>query len=433
MKYTEEQCIKLAKLLNYLKTNNTYWAKKLDKWGNITLENVKEVYEAINVISKKEILQNLSDYLDYGFTRCFSNTRELEQYLLETKDLSNDNYKYFIQAQSNWIIETTTGTTGKPFPVVKSRKEIMIAGNNLLKCRRMYFEQATLDNGFLLAHEVDPKIKKMDFRSKSSKMHEVIDYYLEKKPQWMFVSANSLKKLTKAMLEYRTDEVREISLKFIEVTGAKLYDDDKIVINELFNCPIVNQYGCREAWNIAYECKAGNMHLNNDNILVDLVDEKGNSIDRVDCVGEVVITNLAAKVTPIIKYYLGDYASFSNKKCECGCEKPIIELKNGRKSERLVNTKYFGSHVFRIILRVLYFHKNIRYERVKIIQDQPYHLSVYIEECNNRKGFEEEFVEVSNNVIDNFYMFDISYYYEYPFENEEQFLKEQIFLCKLEG
>lgn len=168
-------------------------------------------------------------------------------------------------------------------------------------------------------------------------------------------------------------------------------------------------------------------------MIVDLVNEKGEIIEEEGKVGEVVITNLFNKTMPLIKYYLGDLAKISYNYCECGLKTPVIILEEGRKSERLVNTKYFGTTVFRKVLRNLYFHDNITdIKRVKIVQDRDYHLSVYIDKViANDKHFEERFLFRSRYfILECFDKFSITYNYFYPFEREDSILKEQIFISK---
>ena len=325
----------------------------------------------------------------------------------------------------------TTGTTGTPFPVVLNQKEEFIASKYLIQKRREHYRQANLSNGFLLAHEVDKNIRKMNYRAANSDMHEVIDYFIEMNPKWIFVSVNSLKRFVSAILKYRFDEVKQIDIKFIEITGAKLYKEDEELVRKVFKCPIVNQYGCREAWYIAYQCPCGNLHVNTDNLLIDIIDKNGRIITQENKIGEVIVTNLYAKTMPFIKYYLGDYASISSKKCSCGNESPILFLNGGRASEQLKNTKCNGSEVFRQVLRVLYFKKNVRYNKIYIIQDDEFHISVYIDLLSERQEFEQKFLEVSKAIIDGFDLFLVTFLYDQSFEKKDTFLKEPIFICKI--
>ena len=431
MRHKKEQYQLLINLLNYLKKNNLYWKEKLMEYNEITEANIEHIYNILEVTNKKDILENLYHYMDPDFTKNFSDITSLKEYLLSVSELSNNNDRTMQKNGRQWVIQTTTGTTGKPFPVVMNPMEEFVAAKFLMKKRKEHYKQACISNGFLLAHEVDPAITKMDYRSEKSNMHEVIDYFIEKKPKWMFVSVNSLKRLVSAIMKYRLNDVKKIDVKFIEITGAKLYHEDEKEIRKVFTCPLINQYGCRESWYIAYECPCGKLHINTDNLIIDVVDKKGQVISNEGKTGEVVVTNLNTKTMPFVKYHLGDYAYITQEKCLCGNEGPIIYLDGGRVSERLKNTKYNGSEVFRKVLRVLYFKKNIRYNKVYIVQDGEFHLSIYIDLLSDRYEFEKKFIEVSNIIIDEFKAFSVSFIYDQIIQEKSNFLKEQIYVCKV--
>lgn len=435
MKFNNKQYKKLINLLKYLKDNNIYWNQKLKNYSDdiINIDNIDEIYKKIDVINKSDILDDFDIYLDKKVLDCFDGDgKRMKEYLLNTNDLNKNHDKKIVGGKTNFMVETTSGTTGKPFPIVKNTSERIIAANYLLKCRRKHYSEATINNAFLLAHEVDEYLKSTDYLNEKSDMKEVVDYFIEKKPKWVFVTANTIKRFTRAIKKFNKEsEIGDVGVEFIEVTGAKLEDTERREIEDIFKAPIRNQYGCREVWNIAYECKCKKLHINDSNLLVDLVDENGNMIYNENEVGEVVITSLYNKTTPFIKYYLGDYASISYQKCECGNTSPILNLHGGRKTEKLINTPYFGTAVFRRVLRVLYFNKGIRYEKIKIIQDDQYHLSIYLYKCSDFDLFKEKFIEISSVMIENFDNFKVDFHLEYPFPNENRFLKEVIFISKI--
>lgn len=438
MRYSEKQLEKLISLLIYLKHNNVYWEEKLRKYNNedINLYSIRNIYKEIQVVTKKEIINNLNRYLDKTFYNdilgIINENIGIERYLLDVAGLTK-NHDRSIECDSGnkYYIEMTSGTTGKPFAIVKNASERFVGANYLLKCRRRHCKEATIQNGFLLAHEVDEYLKNINYLHEDFDMKEIVDYLISKKPKWMFVTANTLKRLMDAIINYgKEQEVKKIGIEFIEVTSAELLDDEKNMVEKIFGTNTRNQYGCREVWNIAYECPCGKLHVNNYNLIVDLVDIEGNIIDENNKIGEVVVTSLFNNITPFIKYYIGDYAYFSEEKCECGQDSPILVLCGGREIDKLKNTKYFGSAVFRKVLRVLFF-KGFKYNRIKIIQDGEYHLSVYVEKCQEYEKFIEKFIEIASILIDNFDEFKIDFFNEYPFIEENRFLKEQTFECRI--
>ena len=59
------------------------------------------------------------------------------------------------------------------------------------------------------------------------------------------------------------------------------------------------------------------MHLRENDILAEIVDQAGNPLPA-GCWGELVITTLQAEAMPLIRYRTGDYTRFYAEPCPCG-------------------------------------------------------------------------------------------------------------------
>ena len=125
---------------------------------------------------------------------------------------------------------------------------------------------------------------------------------------------------------------------------------------------------------------------------------------------------------------MGDYAKIKHTKCSCGNCSPIIELTGKRKANKLKNTEYFGDDIFRRVLRAIYIGCKITYDKIRIIQDKDYHITVYVSGCNNFSFFKERFIAISNEIIDGFTNFSVSFSEHYNFDIRQDFLKETTFI-----
>ena len=85
---------------------------------------------------------------------------------------------------------------------------------------------------------------------------------------------------------------------------------------------------------MGYECRQGQMHLNADWIIFEPVDADHNPIPDGQLSDRLLITNLANRVMPIIRYELGDRLTFSPDPCPCGITLPVVTLE-GRTDETL--------------------------------------------------------------------------------------------------
>lgn len=137
--------------------------------------------------------------------------------------------------------------------------------------------------------------------------------------------------------------------RFLEKTGVTLASPVRCVITtaELltpqqqrllesqFRCQVFNEYGCGEVGVIASQCENGSLHVNSENLLVEILD--GDRPCRAGELGEIVVTELNNRAMPLIRYRLGDFAAFSEKPCLCGRGLPVIEQIMGRAYDFVYN------------------------------------------------------------------------------------------------
>ena len=91
-----------------------------------------------------------------------------------------------------------------------------------------------------------------------------------------------------------------------------------------------DKYGSREFSGIAYQCEQQNgYHIVAENYIVEIL--KDGQPVKPNETGEVVITDLNNKCTPLIRYKIGDLAvAADNQPCKCGRGLPKIKKIQGR-------------------------------------------------------------------------------------------------------
>ncbi|GKX68381.1 hypothetical protein [Inconstantimicrobium mannanitabidum] len=424
---------RLLNLINKLKNNNPYF-KEYFKDFDINLENIESIYDSLPIINKAEVEHNLREYIVSDFKSELGQD-ELLKLFHDMSDISWNHDRTIVDGNKKWILETTTGTTGKPFTVLKNQIEKFTESKYLMKCRRNVSDEILWDNGFLLLEPRDEYLKKC-FRDVNKKSHfNIMKHLGESEAKWLLATALQIRKLFDSILENNYGEqISRIPIKLVETTSQKLFPDEIESMKKVFkSATFLSQYGCREFWNIAYECKCGKMHVNNDYLRVDLIDDHGKIIRDEGIVGEVIVTSYAHLSMPFFKYYLGDRGKMHYGECECGNCAPWIELQPGRDKQKLVNTDYYGSEVYRKILRYINFHMSyIDIQKIKIIQTEDYKLVVYaVVNEQYKKKFEDEFIKNSIYNIQGFNKFNVEFVYEYPFIDDDRALKNEIFENKL--
>jgi len=132
-------------------------------------------------------------------------------------------------------------------------------------------------------------------------------------------------------------DLKSLKLKAIICTAEKMYPHHLELFNEVFDCPVVDEYGSSETGIIAFQCKEGNMHLMTDHLCIEFLDENDMQVDAGE-LGRVVVTDLATLAMPLLRYDIGDIGKPSAKKCSCGVNLPLMEIVEGRK-EDFIRTK----------------------------------------------------------------------------------------------
>lgn len=394
MKYIEMNNFeKLKQLLSYIQSNVDFYKNKFqNKYSNINSEaELLRELKNIPIVEKKEIKSNLKLFL--------SNSIRFE----DVKDFFYGDYdfkkEYEIKSNNlSCFLEFTSGTSGSPFFSLKTLQERLILGNYIWRQRRLH---GIVNNSemFNFIHNFGECWYPFPFERENTD-----EFRIAKELNFLKSSPYKLWHISQYKLESYSRYVIENNLRFenlmvIENNGSYISPSEKERYEEIFNCRVVDNYGCREVWNIAYDCKFGNMHVNDSTLYFELVDEFGNIIDEYNKTGYVVVTSLYQKYMPFVRYKTGDLAYYKEEKCKCGNKSRIIVLVPGR--NKILGTELYGNIIFKnAIVRILVLHNLKNFESISVSQIRKNKFIVKI--CRNREQKEEierAFIESANYCI----------------------------------
>jgi phenylacetate-CoA ligase len=108
-------------------------------------------------------------------------------------------------------------------------------------------------------------------------------------------------------------------------------------LEHAFGCPVFDVYGTSETKEIAFQCKRGRLHINEDVVRVEVVREDGSAAGR-DEEGEIVATSLVIRAMPLLRYRTGDRGVIREDPCDCGLTLRTLGVVTGRE----VDTLTFG-------------------------------------------------------------------------------------------
>ena len=127
-----------------------------------------------------------------------------------------------------------------------------------------------------------------------------------------------------------------INPRLIFTQGEVLTRYRRSLIKNVFCLEINDTYGSVEFGRLAFECNEhSGLHMITDSAVTEFIDENGESVAPGER-GEIVATGLYNYAMPIIRYRLGDIGIFTDEKCSCGRNWPLIKNIDGRFSDVLV-------------------------------------------------------------------------------------------------
>ncbi|WP_017690708.1 phenylacetate--CoA ligase family protein [Paenibacillus sp. PAMC 26794] len=113
-----------------------------------------------------------------------------------------------------------------------------------------------------------------------------------------------------------------------------------------------NMYGASETYPIAYSCPHGKLHISGKNVYIEVVDMNSFEVLPIGQTGEIVVTSLTNRLTPIIRYRTGDIGMINY--CECQCGNTIeLTLMMGRTGDQI---KTPNGYLNAVVLRRLFDH-----------------------------------------------------------------------------
>ena len=119
------------------------------------------------------------------------------------------------------------------------------------------------------------------------------------------------------------------TLKCCVVTSEMLFEEDKILMEQQFGVPIINEYGASELDLIAFQNINNEWQVNSETLFVEILDDENNILPN-ETEGRIVITSLFNKAHPFIRYDIGDVGILDEKST---FKKPILKKLIGRTND----------------------------------------------------------------------------------------------------
>lgn len=179
------------------------------------------------------------------------------------------------------------------------------------------------------AYEENGKGDRIAFCSIETPLPSLVDTLNAFQPEILGSYPSILQILAKAQKAGRL-AIRPLAL----CSSAEYLSPDVLaMLEEVFQCPVMENYCSTEGGEVAMLCKANHLHLNSDWIIMEPVDADNNPVEEGLSDG-ILLTNLANLVQPVIRYRVSDRARLRKQPCACGSPFPVLEIE-GRKEDIL--------------------------------------------------------------------------------------------------
>ena len=345
-KIKEHQFAKLTELIRNAYQNTAYYKDKFDRAG-FTLADLKTLddLKLIPITTKVELLEN---------------SKAIQIHNCGEKLYSSE----------------TSGSTGRPLVFFRNQEWDAWHNASVFRGYSWHNIQPWERNGYLWGYNIAPskriKVKLLDLLQNRFRLFSYEDedvcHFVKKLEHAKYLGGYSSMIYEVAKKINSQNLGNNFNLKMIKGTSEKIYDAYRDGVERAFGRKIISEYGSAEGGIIAFECACGNMHINMETVIVEVVDD------------EIVVTNLVSKSFPIIRYKLGDYIKVDYEtKCPCGMVHPIVKEVTGR-----VGAVIYGKKTTYPSLTLYYVFKNLALvDRIvlnyQVVQDEVGSILTYIE------------------------------------------------------
>ncbi|WP_447079662.1 phenylacetate--CoA ligase family protein [Clostridium perfringens] len=348
---------KMNKILKEIYINSPFWMKRIfanmeairrdryRRYGDydILMNEIRKC-DLFDVNDEKQ-LERINSLLEYvvnnieffnekkEYYKALSDISLLEKIPLLNKNIMREDIKKFIKTDEikHFFKSTTSGSTGTPFVYYRDKSSVRYS---FAVHDRIY---ELISNGEDLTKVRISGVRIVNTNKKKGPFWYFIDKYKQLQCSAYHINKNTCLEYIEAFKKYKVeigtgyasswlhlaeylrdyDDIEIPKLRAIITDSEGLTNDQKKIIEDVFNCKVYVTYGLSEVGNVALQCKNNNYHIIKQSCIVEVVDVNGKSVEDGE-LGEIVVTDLNSFKAPFIRYATGDMAIIKHKECGCG-------------------------------------------------------------------------------------------------------------------
>lgn len=315
-----------------------------EAFKNIDIDNISyRSFSELPILTKEDLKQNMFRKINKKFTEFDVEEYQRLPYEKKRKCL----------AQNGMELRVTSGSTGVPVEVIKSKGDLE-RDYLMLNLYRRKLTTFNFKGSFLWVWPVNPFTRKyfypddeaerfwsvnkygmqyMMYTYSDENLHIMYNYIIENNTTWLTISPSALM----IFIEYMEREGLKIpKLKYIECHSEYLHEWQRVCARTAFGCDIVSIYSSNEVQFIAGANQNNKMRLFEGNCFLEFLENEQGSKN-------IYVTSLSYRDIPIVRYKLGDCGDWCNNSSEERKRIYEFELKKYRENDYIIGkngTKY---------------------------------------------------------------------------------------------
>lgn len=161
--------------------------------------------------------------------------------------------------------------------------------------------------------------------------NDYLKYYVEDlikyQPEYFVGFPSTILEIAKYGLAHGYQYPKDVT-KAIFPTAETITIEMRKTIESFFQTKMYDQYASSEGAPFIFECTQGNLHLELQSGVFEVLDEN----DQPALSGRLVVTSFTTEGTPLIRYDIGDSITLAdeNEVCHCGNHNPLVKEILGR-------------------------------------------------------------------------------------------------------
>ncbi|MDO3722414.1 hypothetical protein QVZ43_11835 [Marinobacter sp. chi1] len=396
-----------------------WWS--FDKLSELQAKNAEQFFNFVFNNSRfyRDIFRKFGFRVGGDF--CFDDLIKLPELNKALLVENKDSVKIDIKDERMRLAETS-GTSGEGLEFLRNERWDSLNRATMMRSYDWYGVNLWSRNGYLwgfnTSYRQALKIRALDFIQNRFRLFnysesEIIEF-CEKLKGAEFLSGYS-SMIFEVAKRANSLGISKLPLKMVKGTSEMILDSYHDECYEAFGAKIVSEYGAAESGIIAFECPSGGLHVNMENLIIETNEDN-----------EVLVTNLASRSFPIIRYNLGDVIEFDDSKCSCGRNHPLIGSVIGRRGGKVLGIENeYPALTFYYVFKNLALEEDVLLN-YKVIQKERGSVDIFIEGARDKRVCELVYRQLHRYFSD-----DISFELKFVRQFQLEQKKRQYFESKL--